>query len=78
MKMGTASIDRKQCIAWAQQKKCLICAEICPTSAVKGAGLLQPRVDADTCVGCGSCQLNCPVEKKAIIVSNAGERRRDG
>lgn len=77
MKMGTAKLDAAKCIAWAQDKKCLICAEVCPVQAVKGTGRLRPFVDAAACVGCGSCQLNCPVEGKAIVVSSDGERRRD-
>lgn len=78
IKIGTAVLDKGTCIAWGQGKKCLICAEVCPVQAVRDAGLRMPRVDADACVGCGSCQLNCPVEGRAIVVSSAGERRRDG
>jgi NAD-dependent dihydropyrimidine dehydrogenase PreA subunit len=74
MKMGTARIDGNKCIAWAQNKTCLICAEICPVHAVKGVGNLRPWVRADVCVGCGACQLECPVD--AIVVLNDGERRR--
>ncbi len=69
--------DRPQlCIAWKDNKKCLICNEVCPKQAVKGAGKLQPVVDEDACVGCGNCQHNCPVDEKAIRVSSTGERRR--
>ncbi len=78
MKMGTARLDTSKCIAWAQNKKCLICQEVCPVKAIKGTGRLRPAVSEDVCVGCGSCQLNCPVEGKAIVVSAEGERRRDG
>jgi ferredoxin-type protein NapF len=78
MKMGTARLDTKKCIAWAQDRKCLICAEVCPVKAIKGTGRNRPVVSEDVCVGCGSCQLNCPVEGKAIVVSSEGERRRDG
>jgi ferredoxin-type protein NapF len=76
IKIGTAGIDPGLCIAWKDRTRCLICDEVCPVRAIKGAGRLQPRVDGDTCVGCGLCQLNCPVEEKAIRVSASGERRR--
>ncbi len=77
IKIGTARIDPVLCIAWKDKKKCLICMEVCPTQAINGAGKMQPAVDEDACVGCGSCQHNCPVEEKAILVSSAGERRRN-
>jgi polyferredoxin len=76
IKIGTAKIDQQLCIAWKDGKKCLICNEVCPEQAVKGAGKLQPVVDVDACVGCGNCQHNCPVDEKAIRVSSTGERRR--
>ncbi|HEY3273383.1 MAG TPA: 4Fe-4S binding protein [Methanocella sp.] len=75
IKLGTASIDTTQCLAW-NRVRCLVCDEVCPQRAIKGAGMLQPRVAEDACIGCGQCQLNCPVEGKAIKVTNAGERRR--
>ena len=59
-----------------RRQECLICNEVCPKQAVKGAGELQPVVDEDTCMGYGNCQHNCPVDEKAIRVSSTGERRR--
>jgi len=77
VKIGTARLDTSKCIAWARNKKCLICGEVCPVKAIKGMGRNRPAVSGDVCVGCGSCQFNCPVEGKAIVVSAEGERRRD-
>lgn len=76
IKIGTASIDTGLCLAWKDRKKRVICAEACPERAVSGTESLQPAVDLKACVGCSSCQHNCRVIKKAIIVSGAGERRR--
>jgi len=77
MKIGTASIDDKKCLAWTKGKRCLICAEVCPAQAVMDADMLKPVISGDICVGCGACQYNCPVAGKAVTVTSAGERRRD-
>lgn len=76
IRIGTAELDTGLCISWQENKKCGICNEVCPASAIKGAGRLRPEVRADLCVGCGSCQFNCPVEGKAIRVAARGEKRR--
>jgi ferredoxin-type protein NapF len=78
IKIGTAALDRDKCLAWKHGKKCLVCGEVCPKQAVIGQEALRPVVDGDACIGCGSCELNCPASEKAITVSSAGERRRDG
>jgi ferredoxin-type protein NapG len=77
MKIGTAAIDREKCIVWNGNKKCLICMEVCPADAIVTNNRGRPLVNGEKCIGCGSCQLNCPVEnEKAITISNIGERRR--
>ena len=82
-KMGTASIDRARCIAWEQQKLCLICDEICPFAAIdfklvtdaEGESK-RPFINEEVCTGCGLCEMKCPVEgRSAIVVSPAGEER---
>jgi ferredoxin-type protein NapF len=75
IKIGTASVDATQCLAW-NGVRCLVCDEVCPKRAIQGGKNLRPRVKEDICIGCGQCQLNCPVEGKAIRVSSMGERRR--
>ncbi len=77
IKIGTAEIDRNKCIAW-KGKKCLVCAEVCPKQAISGLETLEPEVVGSACIGCGSCEHNCPAPETAIVVSSAGERRRDG
>ncbi|WP_424358536.1 4Fe-4S binding protein [Methanocella sp. MCL-LM] len=77
IKIGTARIDAAKCVAWKDNTKCLICNEVCPVRAVKGAGRLRPYVVEETCVGCGACHFNCPVKEGAIVISPEGEWRRE-
>jgi len=77
--LGTASVDRSTCIAWAEDKQCLICDEACPYDAISQRvieGLGRPAVDERICVGCGMCEWVCPVEPLgAIRVGSSGDRR---
>ena len=78
-RLGLAEIDRSICIAWAENKECLVCEEHCPVSdkAIKVAEykagektVLRPYVDHRLCIGCGICQNKCPVRpERAIKVS---------
>lgn len=68
--IGRAVIDKKTCIAWEEDKKCLVCAEYCSYKGVyikdeKGFG--RPYVDKDKCTGCGQCEFACPVKSVAAI-----------
>ncbi|MBA7499938.1 Ferredoxin-type protein NapF [subsurface metagenome] len=82
-KIGTAVIDRSKCIAWEQDKVCLICDEICPYNAINSLNetirettLLRPFVDERICTGCGLCESRCPIEGPAAIqVFSIGEER---
>ena len=76
VKLGLAEVDRKICVAWAQNKECLVCEEHCPisTKAIKidettivGKRIGRPVVDAVTCIGCGLCQHVCPVSPVRAI-----------
>ena len=86
-KIGTAVVDRSRCIAWEQDRVCLICDEACQYNAInsfnetiRGTSLLRPFVDERVCVGCGICESRCPVEGAAAIqaFSIGEERKRSG
>jgi MauM/NapG family ferredoxin protein len=83
-KIGTAVIDRHRCLAWEQNKECLVCDEVCPYNAIESrlvettTGLFRvPIVEEDLCLGCGLCEQHCPInDKAAIVVYRFGENRR--
>jgi MauM/NapG family ferredoxin protein len=80
-KIGTARIEKSRCIAWEQDKKCLICDEICPYNAIASQfaadhPVTVPVIDENKCNGCGYCEAKCPViGESAIIVEPLGELR---
>lgn len=75
VKIGTAVIEKKRCLAWSKNKLCLICMEVCAFGAISSYKI-YPVVDKIKCVGCGVCEKNCPVEKKAIFVTPEGAKRQ--
>ncbi len=80
-KTGTAVIFRQKCLAWEQQKPCMVCDEVCPYNAIQfkkenGNPVATPRVVADKCGGCGFCEHFCPVaNQSAVRVAPMGEIR---
>jgi len=82
-KMGTAAILKERCLAWEQNKLCLICAEVCPFHAIDFHEVTDPEgtfrkpfVEEELCTGCGLCEEKCPVTgDSAIIVYAIGEER---
>lgn len=80
-KTGTAAIVRDRCIAWAEDRLCLICDEQCPYNAIvfkNVGGFKRPYVDEGRCNGCGICEAKCPVNgESAVIVWPHGEIRLD-
>ncbi len=80
-KAGTARVMRERCLAWEQQKRCMVCDEVCPYSAVKfrdepGNPVPVPEVIEERCSGCGFCEHHCPVQNQsAIFVTPLGALR---
>jgi polyferredoxin len=83
--IGVAVINTDRCIAWAEHTDCIVCEEMCPvphkaiyleektyTSAETGPIVVKlPRVETESCIGCGICEYKCPVAgESAIRVTN--------
>jgi MauM/NapG family ferredoxin protein len=83
VKIGTAVVDTHRCLAWEQNRECLVCDEVCPYNAIEVRQVLTakgpfrvPIVKEDLCVGCGMCEKQCPVfDRGAIEVYRFGETR---
>ena len=66
---------------WNQDKKCLVCDEVCPYNAItfqpaEGRRNAVPFVHANRCTGCGWCENKCPIEGRAAIrIAVVGEVR---
>jgi len=74
-RVGTAWVVRQNCLAWEQDKKCLVCDEVCPYNAlsfqaVPGLRNAVPFVIENRCTGCGWCEMKCPVEGASAIRVN--------
>lgn len=89
-KIGVAMIDKGRCLPYAFGTPCLVCEEVCPTPKKsiwleqvlvrdrdgKEIIIKQPKVDIDRCVGCGTCEMFCPVKgEPAIYVISTNESR---
>ncbi|MBN2539409.1 MAG: 4Fe-4S binding protein, partial [Deltaproteobacteria bacterium] len=89
-KIGVAMIDKGRCLPYASGTPCLVCEEVCPTPKKsiwleqvpvrdrdgKDLMIKQPKVDITLCVGCGTCEMFCPVKSEpAIYVISTNESR---
>jgi ferredoxin-type protein NapF len=80
-RLGTAIIQIDKCLAWAENRRCQCCDEVCPCNAIVARrdadhDVALPVVEQRRCVGCGACEEICPVlGQSAIVVVNHGEIR---
>ena len=75
--MGIATLKKNLCLAWAEDKRCMVCKENCPYGAVDvvvqpGHVAAVPVVDETRCYGCGFCEHHCPKPVSAIVVEARG------
>ncbi|CAK7030046.1 MAG: Ferredoxin-type protein NapF [Desulfovibrio sp.] len=80
-KIGTAVIDKNRCVAWKEDRRCMVCEETCPYAAIKlisadGHIAPVPEVRAERCYGCGYCEKHCPTATPAIAIEAAGALRQ--
>ena len=79
--IGTAYIDQKRCLPWADGRNCIVCQEMCPVSpkaivldeaeVTRGeeeqVTVKRPRIVRSRCIGCGICEKKCPLPGEAAI-----------
>lgn len=91
VKIGLAHIDKSRCLPYAYARPCLVCFNQCPGRPTRAISMVEttvlnsqgarvkiqiPHVNAETCIGCGICQIKCPVSDQAAIrVTSVGETR---
>ena len=71
-KMGTAEVQEARCLAFAENRACVVCQEVCPFGAIDlvrapNVEVAVPKVDPKRCFGCGYCEKHCPTPHPAII-----------
>ena len=76
-RVGIATLKKDLCLAWAEDKRCMVCKENCPYGAVDvvvqpGHVAAVPVVDETRCYGCGFCEHHCPKPVSAIVVEARG------
>ena len=72
VKIGLARVAASNCMLYVNGTPCSVCVRRCPHGAVKiveaEPGRMLPRIDAERCVGCGSCAAACPSQPYGAIV----------
>ena len=79
-KMGTAEVQESRCLAFAENRACVVCQEVCPFGAIDlvrltNVAVAVPQVDPKRCFGCGYCEKSCPTPHPAIITKPDGALR---
>jgi polyferredoxin len=79
--IGLARVDRTRCLPWAYNIDCIVCEEACPVAnkaikvetveVINGHGdvvsIKRPYVVKEMCIGCGTCEYQCPMGGDAGI-----------
>jgi len=63
--MALAEINTDACLAY-HGTVCTVCVDQCPVENCMTMEGGRPKIDAETCTGCGVCLYVCPVEGSAI------------
>lgn len=73
-KMGIARIDTENCLLQKNQE-CNLCKQYCPYDAIDYRRIninekYLPLVSQEKCVGCGACEIICPVKVIEITIES--------
>lgn len=76
LKMGTAWIDRSNCLAH-RGTLCTVCSERCPVPGAIRLDHGRPVIQEAVCTGCGLCATVCPAPVNAIAILPLPDRPPD-
>lgn len=68
-KLARAEINTSSCLPYLGPE-CGACKPACPVPGALVWDREKPRVDPETCTGCGLCREACVVEPKAVNISS--------
>lgn len=71
--MGTARVTPHMCLAH-HNTLCTVCSERCPVEGAITVADGKPKINEDTCTGCGVCRYVCPAPENAILLMPAFSR----
>lgn len=66
-RLATVAVNTATCLAYLGPE-CGACASSCPVPGAMSWEQERPRIDPETCTGCGRCREACIVEPKAIEI----------